>query len=479
MPMRLKRLTTLRSDERGMALIEVIVSAFLLIVVSIGVFTAFDAGTRATAQERHRARANALAEADLERMRSMRIATLATLNETRTVTQDNTPYTVVSTSQFLNEPATTNTCAAGTGSRDYLRIHSSVTWPGIGSRPAVTGSSLVSTPSGSVVPNSGSLLVNVDDSRSNGVAGVTLSGSGAGSFSGTTNANGCVFWRNLPAGSYTMTIGGSASSMIDPDGAAPAPKTVTVVAGGTNTVALEYDRPGSLAVTFKTEPFGNGTPIDSNADSIAVSNTGMAQPRYFVPPGPSGTKAGTITTSASLYPFLSSYAAYAATCPANNPDPNGDGSNALSIANPTVPPGGTASPVGVITLPALHLFVLQGTASNPGSPVAGAHVRVTDLNCSPTGSYRRTFYTNSGFQLADSPTGAPNPGLPYGTRYRVCADAYFSNIQRRNYVRVGSSFEDVAVTNPSAGTLRGIFLGTTATGVETHPTQGHPSAVCP
>ena len=458
-----------------MALIEVIVSAMLLIIVSIGVFTAFDAGTRATAQERHRARANALAEADLERMRSMRIVDLATLNQTRTVTQDGTAYTIVSTSQFLNEPATTNTCATGAGSRDYLQISSSVTWPGIGSRPAVTAASLVSPPSGSVVPNSGSLLVSVDDSRSAGISGVTLSGSGAGSFSGTTNSNGCVLWRNLPAGNYTMAIGGAASSMVDPEGAAPSSKAVSVVAGGTNTVALEYDRPGALAVTFKTEPYGNGTPINSNADSIAAYNSNMNQPRYFVPPGPAGTKAATITTSASLYPFLSTYSVYAATCPSNNPDPLGDGSNALAIANPTVPPGGTASPVGTITLPALHLTVRTGSSGTGGSPIAGARVRVTDLNCSPSGSYRRTFATNIAFQLADTLTGPANPGLPYGTRYQVCADAVVGTQQRRNYVRTGSAaIEEVPVTNPSAGTVRTIYLGSSAPGLATGS-----SAVCP
>ena len=75
-------LTRLRHDEGGFALIEVLISALLLAIVAAGVFTAFDATTRATARERYRARANALAEQDLERTRSLRIGDLATLNQT-------------------------------------------------------------------------------------------------------------------------------------------------------------------------------------------------------------------------------------------------------------------------------------------------------------------------------------------------------------------------------------------------------------
>jgi Tfp pilus assembly protein PilV len=70
-------LPKLRDEQDGVILIEIVVSAMLLVIVALGVFTAFDAGTRATAQERHRARANSLAEQDVERMRGMRIADLS------------------------------------------------------------------------------------------------------------------------------------------------------------------------------------------------------------------------------------------------------------------------------------------------------------------------------------------------------------------------------------------------------------------
>jgi Tfp pilus assembly protein PilV len=450
-------LTRMRRDEAGFALIEVLVSALMLAIVAAGVFTAFDATTRATARERYRARANALAEQDLERTRSLRIGDLATLNQTRTVSLDGTTYTIVSRSQFLTETATTSTCASGTGSRDYLQVSSTVTWPNMAPDPAVTAATIVSPPSGSLVPNAGSLLVSVADSRSNGISGVTLTGSGAGSFTGTTGMTGCVLWRNLPAGTYSMTASGAASGMVDLNGSAPTPQTVSVVDQGTNTVNLVYDRPGSINnVTFQTRAYGTNALVASSTDSLIVFNSGMpVAKRYGTPGNPVASY-----TASSLFPFTSPYSVYAGLCDQNNP-----GSGA-ALANVTVPPGGGQAPAGPIQLPALQLTVHDGTGLLspllPGNAVQGATVRVEDRSCPnlPTTGFKRTFATNSSGQLA-------NPGLPYSL-YQVCAQGTFNGVTRHNYVRttaIGSPIEDVPVQNPAAGTVRDIFLGAAAPGI--------------
>jgi Tfp pilus assembly protein PilV len=449
--MRRLNLTRMRRDEAGFALIEVLISALLLSIVAAGVFTAFDASTRATARERLRARANDLAEQDLERTRSLRIGDLSTLNQTRTVTLDGTNFTVVSRSQFLTETATTSTCASGTGSRDYLQLTSTVTWPNMGPDPAVTASTIVSPPSGSLVPNAGSLLVSVDNSQGNGISGVTLTGSGAGSFTGTTGPTGCVLWRNLPAGTYSMIASGAASGMVDPNGVPPASQTVSVVDQGTNTVTLVYDRPGAINnVTFQTRAYNTNALVGSSADSLIVFNSGMNVAKLV---GTPGVPLSSYSVS-NLFPFSSPYSVYAGTCNQNNP---GSGP---ALANVTVPPGGGASPAGPIQLPALQLTVHSGdTALLPGSPVSGARVTVKDLGC---GNLVRTFTTNSSGQL-------PNPGLPYGT-YEVCAQATIASIQRRNYVVTGVlpiTKEQVPVQNTSGGTVRDIYLGTAATLVTT------------
>ena len=167
-------------------------AAMVLLIVSAGLFMALTAGNRATAFERHRAKANDLAEQELERVRSLRIGDLSTWNSTRRVMEDGTElasgascpatgqtcYTISSSTQFLTETASTNTCASGTGSRDYLQLSVSVSWTGIGTHRPVTAGTVISPPNGSLVPNSGSLLVQIDDANSNGISGVALTGSG-------------------------------------------------------------------------------------------------------------------------------------------------------------------------------------------------------------------------------------------------------------------------------------------------------------
>ena len=476
--MQRRSLKRLKGDQAGVTIIEVIVSGMVLVIASSGLFMALTAGNRATATERHRVKANDLAEQELERVRSLRIGDLSNWSSTRRVLEDGTElasgatcpstgqtcYTITSSTQFLTETAATSTCAAGAGSRDFLQLQVSVSWTGMGVLHPVTAGTIISPPSGSLVPNAGSLLVLIADANNNPISGVTVTGSGAGSFTGSTGSSGCVLWRNLPAGNYSMSLSGAVSGMVDPDGNPPpgnsptAAQTVSVVDQGTNTVNLQFDRPGGLTATFKTENY-SGTLINSSADGISVKAPNMNTWKTFSSPNSSS-----ITTSQTLFPFASptTYAAYAGTCAQNNPDPTGTGANPLAFANVTVPAGGTgATPDNVVQLPSLQLTVRTGSSSLlPGSVVNGADVRVNDVNCSVS----RTLTTNTSGQLADTATGPTDPGLPYGTKYTVCADANVSGTQRMNYARVSTSIDQFGLTDPTVGVAKTIYLtGTGAT----------------
>ncbi|MGZ5334172.1 MAG: type IV pilus modification PilV family protein [Solirubrobacterales bacterium] len=442
-----------------MAMIEILVSALLLVIVALGVFTAFDAGTRASAQERHRARAHALAEADVARMQAMRIGNLAGLDQTRNVTHDGLTYSIRSQAIFVDEPATTSTCATGSGSRDYLQVRSTVTWASIGTRPPVTIASIVSPPNGSIVPDSGALMVHVEDSRGDGIAGVALSGTGAGSFNGSTGATGCVLWRNLPVGNYTLSAGGAAAGKVDTEGNPPAPQTASVVAQSTNTVNLQYDSPGSVAnVGFRTRDYA-GALVTSTADSMVVDNTGMSVARVFSAPG--GVRATSLTTTTTLFPFTSPYSLYAGNCGSNNPSGGG------ALGSATVPVGGTgalAAP-GYIQLPSLLVTVYTGT--NTASPRAvGAKVTVRDPGCNVTRTLTPATGTDANGRvptaIVDGQTTMPT-GLPYGS-YDVCAV---------NSTAPGGGTDRRLITNVavqsvgSTGTALNVFLG------------GQPSGTCP
>jgi hypothetical protein len=230
------------------------------------------------------------------------------------------------------------------------------------------------------VPNSGSLLASVKDSRSAGISGVSLTGSGAGSFSGTTAAGGCVLWRNLPQGTYTLTFGGAAAGMVDPDGNAPTGQTVSVVAGATNTVSYLFDDPGRIQnISFRTRDYSNQLDV-MTWDSVVVDQTGMTSARAFT-----GLRTAFFTTPMSLFPFTSPYALYAGTCGDNNPG----GGNGLGSA--TVPVGGSVTGP-TLQLPSLQVTLWSGSSSSsPGSRVSGGDVTVFDDNC----NVQRTLTTST------------------------------------------------------------------------------------
>lgn len=447
--MHMRSLKRIRDEQSGVTLIEVLVSALVLIIVSGGFVLALTAGSKATAQERHRVKANNLAEQELERVRSLRIADLTNWTSTRRVLEDGTElaanatcpasgqtcYTITSSTQFLTETASLSTCSQGTGSRDFLQLQVSVSWTGMGTLHPVTAGTIISPPSGSLVPNSGSLLVQINDSNDNGISGVTLTGSGAGSFTGTTGSSGCVQWRNLPAGDYALTVSGAASGMVNPDGDpppgnSPTPaQTVSVVDQGTNTVNLQFDRPGSIrSVTFRTNGY-TGLSMASSANSLVVDQSGLSQAKvYAAVTTPAGQRQGSFTTSTNLFPFTSPYSLYGGWCNGNLP-PSG-----AALGSATVTPGGTTTFSGSIQLPALWLLVRNSS----GGAIAGANVTVTSDNCTEvvggvTKPVKRFFTTNNLGQLIDvgqAATSTGNPGLPYG-QYDVCGDALVSGTRRR------------------------------------------------
>ena len=402
-------------DQAGIALVETLVAAILLVIAAVGVFGAFDAATRSTAEERHRARAHALAEADLSRMRTMRISALSNLNQTRTVTQDGQVYSINSRAQFQSDATGTASCESGLASADYIRISSTVTWSSIGTRPPVVAATLVAPPNGSISANSGSLAIQVVDSQDIGIEGIGLAGSGSGSFSGFTGENGCAIFGNLPAGDYTVTVSGFATGLVDKDGLEPGPVTTSVVAESTNTVVLQYDSPGEITTDFTTK-FYDGALVSSSADSVIAFNTGLTSSRVF--PDTPGARLASITGS-SLFPFASDYAVYAGTCEGDNPNPlDLDPPPApLAIASVLLPAGGaqTAS----VQLPAMHVTVYQGSNTS-SARAAGATLKLRDTRCS---DFLRTYTANSQGRLDD-------PGVPY-TDFSVCAHGLVGASNRR------------------------------------------------
>jgi type II secretory pathway pseudopilin PulG len=413
--------------EEGFVLIEILVSAIVLAIVAGAVFTLLNATARSAAEERHGSEAYAVAQEDQARLRSMRISELNRLNQNRTVTLNGTPFTVNSTGVFVNDTTASSSCSAGASSADYVKVASTVTWPSMGKRPAAVIQSIISPANGSLDPSHGTLTISAKNAAGSPIAGIGLSGTGAGTFSGTTDSTGCAMFPDQPSGNYTLTASGVAAGLVDKDGKALGPTTVGVIAGGTNSVSLLYDLPGSIKeVAFKTIN-AKGELVASSADSIVVFNTGMTLAKAFGTPG--GTRVAAIEAP-SLFPFASPDTVYAGSCGGDNPNPKGEASppGAAAMASVLVPAAPGTPPKLSLQLPALKL-----TVKNGASIVSGARVTVSDDNCTSGGVPVKRIYTTTptGSLASPASTAVEDPGLPWST-YDICASANISG-NRRNF----------------------------------------------
>jgi type II secretory pathway pseudopilin PulG len=385
------------TGEAGFALIEVVVSALIVVVTTGAVFTLLNASGKAGAEERNKAQAYALAQEDQGRLRAMRIPDLlaSVKRAPREVKVGTTTYTIRSTAAFVNnnsgvEPA----CEAGNSSSDYLRIGSEVSWPNETTQQPVKLQSTINPPNGSLDPSRGGLTVFVLNAQENPIPGVGLSGTGPGTFTGSTNSKGCAQFAELPKGNYEMRTTLS-SGFVDENGSPPGNRKVGVIGAASNSVTLLYDVPGIVKASFLV---GEGNTA-GKAEGIVLINNGMQVQAESV--WAANKVPVTSLEAKSLFPFKTPYAVYAGGCRKSIPE--GD----PTIASAPITPGGTTTVK--MRLPVLSLSVKNGTA-----PVENVTLKLHDAECpeSPT----RTF------TLAN---GTTTEGLPWGN-YELCVSAGIS-----------------------------------------------------
>ncbi len=188
--------------------------------------------------------------------------------------------------------------------------------------------------------------------------------------------------------------------------------------------------PGSINVTFKTRI--DGTVVATTQDTVVVFNTGMTNAATY---GTVGTRVTTLAAT-SLFPFSSPDAVYAGSCAENNPDPDELGLPAVAGAKADISVISNQATPAEIQLPALDLTVRRGNSSgSPGSPLSDATVKVTDTQCSVSGTpVKRTYTTNSSGKL-------DTPGLPYGI-YDICANRTGPTPQEHAHRRPGADDDD-------------------------------------
>jgi Tfp pilus assembly protein PilV len=434
--------------EQGFVLIEILVSALVLVIASAGVVGLIVTTVHAQSEQRHGSEAYALAQEDQARLASMQLPLLNHLDQTREIALNQATFKVRSLGLFISNKTSAQSCVEGSSESDYVQITSKVTWPGMASSEKAVIVSILS-PSGSKAldPSHSSVAVSVASEQKTPMPGVEVAATG-GQFKAFTDAAGCVIFPDLAKGNYPTIVSGAAAGLVNKDGKSSEEVTLPV-AEEMKLVSRQFDHPGTIPVNFKYRVGSTAAFTPVSADSIVAYNTNMTTAKTFWTP--TAAREATVNVT-PLYPFTSPYTIYAGSCSANNPNPEGKSNppSAPAIANVVAPAGGTATPV-TIQLPALETIVKNGAAA-----IAGAKVTITDKTCKESKNVsliKRVYTTNESGLPSSSIKGAAELGLPWGA-YEICASANISGSFRRKKVT------SVTVQNLAAATSLPIDLST-------------------
>jgi Tfp pilus assembly protein PilV len=404
-------------SEAGFTLIEVLVSALVVILISVGVAQALMAGAHFSGAQQHRSEANAVAQQDQERLKGLSSKELSALSTPQTygATLNNTNFTVSSQATLLSTSGTAPCVTAGTGAVAYYRTVSTVTWTDPQGSQNVTADSIITPPA------SGTLLTQVIDQTGTPVTGASIAATGQStggdSESGATDSNGCVIFTGLNPDTYGVTV--TNPGFVDQNGNTTLSDTASVATGGTTRPTNNPEvigQAGSIGASFTTVAY----PSDTSTVASTVTGEAASRLAYFGLGGTqsmSGVKAvnavsstgDTLLTATNLFPFWfkgppatynGNYHVWAGSCLAEEPP-------SAYLTAVTVNPGG--NPTATVQEPALDLNVTYA-----GSRVKPNHVKITfnstDGSCSEqwNEAIRTAASTSTNGVLA-------NPGVPFAS----------------------------------------------------------------
>jgi Tfp pilus assembly protein PilV len=395
------------ASEEGFALIEVVVSAAVLVIVVLGVLAALDAVSSTASTNQSKTVAATLAEKDLERLRAYKTSDLTKLPEIETETKEvkvgKITYTVVSKAQWVVDSNGADiSCALPSGSGSYLRITSTVSSPNTRIKP-VTMSSIVAPQ-----PGKGTVTGLVRDAAGNPVEKLPVQADGPSPNTLPTNKAGCAVFADSEAGSYIMRL--NQSGWVDPDGKQLVEKNATVSAGNLTTIEFLYDKASSFNVKVITKRPGTSTTVDDRSYGVTAAHTGLSSLFKQIT---FGTSPGALNFAFnSMFPFPTAYQVYSGTCAGNNPvkalsDPAWFDTHTESVVQLT-PAGPTVQAVALE--PAMDVTVKVDNALKAGAKV---YAYPKTAGCSTA-----RVAIGSGTTLNDGRVDFP--GLPFGT-YDVCA----------------------------------------------------------
>jgi Tfp pilus assembly protein PilV len=383
-----------RADESGWLIVEVMISAVVLILAGLAIYSGLDGASSASGRNRNRTMAAVLAQQDQERMRSMDTSALAAYIRTpyvQAVDVGGRTYSVTSTVAYVND-STGASCTSASTLASYLKISSTVADPTNKNKP-VTIDSLVS-PRADI---SGAAVQIVDRSGTTGIAGIPVRLDEDSSKDDTTDSLGCVQFGFLKGTSYHVSF--SKPGYVDANGQNPqTAQPITVVAGRSTLTQFQYDLAGSITGLFQ-----NSANATVPSGPLMVFNNAMS-------PTTRSSSSGSVT---GLFPFTSAYAVYAGACTSDDPS-----QWSVAPGSQTLTPGLAATTT--VRVPTLTLTIKQQvtTGGRHGGTtttnLGGADVHLTDSGC------------GTSYQATANSSGVAVFSVPYGN-YAVCADNGNSN----------------------------------------------------
>jgi hypothetical protein len=387
-------------------MVEVIVSAVLLIVLAMATLPLLDqAGQRAGANKSRSVAAN-LAQADQDRMRQMAIDDLANFSDERTKTVEGVGYTIKSSTQWIRDASGFVTCAVDPAKAEYVKITSTVTWPKMLNTKPVVVESFVAPGVTALGPSKGTLTVKLQNAAGGPQPGVPVT---AGGLAGVTDAGGCYVFAQLDAGSNTVTF--NQPGYVDRKHVQNSTQTVSVAGGSTSQLTDMYDKAVTLTGSFKADVAG--APATTwRSYSVATAGTGVTSPVEKT----SGSAVGALD-SQGLFPTTSGYGAYAgrATCTMNEPTQyksdyySGAASPYRTSFVNTYQPSPTKTPVDVFLR--RDTVNLSNTVTSPTQFV---------IKATPTGAGTSCETATSTWTVNGTKSGTGTIDLPWGT-WTICA----------------------------------------------------------
>ncbi|MDQ5831660.1 MAG: hypothetical protein M3550_01200, partial [Actinomycetota bacterium] len=297
------------SSQQGSLLVEVMMGALVLGITTLAVLSGLDGAQNTGARNKARSEYSALAQQDIERLRSKPITALSNYSETRTIQVGPADYTVTSETEWVNDSSGVVSCTDDNAQAEYMKVSSTVTSASDTQQTPTKETTLLTPAPGAFSATSGTAAVLLTDRDGVPRPGVSVALSGPGSFSDTTNSLGCAIFGYIPAGTYDAQV----SAGVTWASQLPATAPVTVNAGRTSLTAIEVEQPASLRAHFKAPDATN-----TSWSRITVGHAKLPAGFLYFPDETSTTLVSSIDAT-NLFPHHDGYGVYAGSCELNNP----------------------------------------------------------------------------------------------------------------------------------------------------------------